>query len=58
MDGFLRIENCLFYNHLMHGPLNFKMHKFLFISLFKHVDQDEWNVSSNIFVYSHIYRWA
>ena len=51
MDGFVTDENCSFYEHLMHEQLDLKTHEFWFISFLKHVDQDEWSESSNIFVY-------
>ena len=50
-NDFLTIEIGFFNHHLIHEQLNFKMHEFLFISLLKHVDQDEWSRLSNIFVY-------
>jgi len=55
MNGFLIIKNCSVCNHLMHKQLNFDTHEFLFISLLKHVDQDEQNGSFNIFVYYTLY---
>jgi len=57
MNDFLTIENFSLYNHMRNEQLNLKMHEFLFISILKHIDQDAWSESFNIFAY-HTLLWV